>query len=966
MNFLRQSTAGQTVILGAMIDDTDFKTPETGLTIANTDVKLMKAGAASVNKNSGGGTHRVNGDYALTLDATDTNTTGHLRANIFVTGALVAWGDWQIVTQAVYDLFFAAGATGEVTLAPLTHTGAVIPTVTSNSDMRGTDSAALAADLAVVDGICDDILVDTNSTLPVQIGALNNFDPTSELVLANVTQISGDAVAADNLEAQYDATGLTGDNFPSTQLQVSAISSSSAATSITSESFTLTTGSQIGTFADTASPNQIYHEVSDAAGVMDVEYTFNIGVSGVPVELTLLGRLFNNNDTLTVEAFNGVTQVHDFLGTLVGTNSATDLPAVFNMLVSHVGVGNNAGLVKIKISGTGLTSATLFIDYCFCSFTSRAQTPVLDSGTLQGATANTATLKASSNGNDKWFQNTLLKLKGGTGAGQSRLITDYDGTTKIVTLKHAWIIQPTNTTDYEIFPASVHVATQDAGYENGAVFVNTLTGTPGTLLEVNGVLDNPVDTWADLLTLSAERGSKNAHIEPGSSITLTANSSNWEFNGQAGVIALGGQDISNAVFRRHNISGVGIGAAPAFFSNSIILNATLNEAFLINCGLTATLTLGAPGNYIIADARDSIAGIVNPVLDVSGDGITPTTVSLLAYEGSIDIKNMTAVDTVGLSGRGELVVNSVNAGGTIRVAGNFNITDNSGGNVTILQDGNVNVVNVEAAALAAANSIHLDKLLAANYDPASPPGATTALLNELIQNDLGVAQFTANALEQGPGGTGLTAQDLLDISDTVWQELLADHSGASGSVAEKLAAIPTTPMRGTDGANTVIPPSLAEFNARTLAAASYFNGATDTVANVTLVGTTTTNTDMRGTDAAATAAALALVKAVVDAIRIDTETDIPTALAALNDLSATEVNAEVVDVLFNDAISEPITVPTVNASFADKLAWVAATVLNKTISTATAVTVRNNADTATIGSSVVSATASSDTIGKVT
>jgi hypothetical protein len=48
-------------------------------------------------------------------------------------------------------------------------------------------------------------------------------------------------------------------------------------------------------------------------------------------------------------------------------------------------------------------------------------------------------------------------------------------------------------------------------------------------------------------------------------------------------------------------------------------------------------------------------------------------------------------------------------------------------------------------------------------------------------------------------------------------------------------------------------PTVGEFNARTLLAADYFDPAADTVANVTTVGTCTTNTDMRGTDSAALA-----------------------------------------------------------------------------------------------------------------
>ena len=68
----------------------------------------------------------------------------------------------------------------------------------------------------------------------------------------------------------------------------------------------------------------------------------------------------------------------------------------------------------------------------------------------------------------------------------------------------------------------------------------------------------------------------------------------------------------------------------------------------------------------------------------------------------------------------------------------------------------------------------------------------------------------------------------------------------------KISLIPTTAMRGTDGANTVVPPSVAQFNARTLVSSDYFDPAVDAVANVTLVATTTTNTDMRGTDSANT------------------------------------------------------------------------------------------------------------------
>jgi len=61
-------------------------------------------------------------------------------------------------------------------------------------------------------------------------------------------------------------------------------------------------------------------------------------------------------------------------------------------------------------------------------------------------------------------------------------------------------------------------------------------------------------------------------------------------------------------------------------------------------------------------------------------------------------------------------------------------------------------------------------------------------------------------------------------------------------------------------------PTVAEFNARTLLAANYFDPAVDVVANVTLVDTTTTNTDMRGTDNAALATSLATAQLDLDTI----------------------------------------------------------------------------------------------------
>jgi len=120
-------------------------------------------------------------------------------------------------------------------------------------------------------------------------------------------------------------------------------------------------------------------------------------------------------------------------------------------------------------------------------------------------------------------------------------------------------------------------------------------------------------------------------------------------------------------------------------------------------------------------------------------------------------------------------------------------------------------------------------------------------------------------------------------------ETVGATSGAIDDVTLVATTTANTDMRGTDSANTVVPPSVSQFNARTLVAADYFDPAADAVANVTLVDTTTANTDMRGTDSAATATALATVDGNVDAILVDTGTTIPAQISALNDVAATDI-----------------------------------------------------------------------------
>lgn len=73
-----------------------------------------------------------------------------------------------------------------------------------------------------------------------------------------------------------------------------------------------------------------------------------------------------------------------------------------------------------------------------------------DTGTAQAGTSTTITLKSASSSTDDYFNGLYVSITGGTGAGQSRIITDYVGSTKVATVDRAWTTAPNSTSTYSI------------------------------------------------------------------------------------------------------------------------------------------------------------------------------------------------------------------------------------------------------------------------------------------------------------------------------------------------------------------------------------------------------------------------------------------------------------------------------------------------------------------------------------
>lgn len=186
---------------------------------------------------------------------------------------------------------------------------------------------------------------------------------------------------------------------------------------------------------------------------------------------------------------------------------------------------------------------------------------------------------------------------------------------------------------------------------------------------------------------------------------------------------------------------------------------TVNDLTQTDIQLADTVTTltnlpSIPANWITA------AGITAAALNGKGDWNVGKTGYSLTQTFPTNFADMSITVTTGLVDITQTAADKVwgTAARILTASTNFN---------------DISTAEVNTQVDTALTDIHLDHLLAVDYDPASPPGTTTALFNELIESNAGVSRYTAAALAQAP--TGGSAPTVAQIADGVWDELLAGH-----------------------------------------------------------------------------------------------------------------------------------------------------------------------------------------------
>ncbi len=414
-------------------------------------------------------------------------------------------GTWPITPDATSDIqVFPGPGDMDVNVTQVSGVAEDLATATA--------LATVDTEVGVIDGIVDNILIDT-----AVIGAAGAGLTALPISDANVTQLGGSAqsltdikdfaddgydpatnkvtgvVLVDTTTTNTDMVGTDGANT-TTPPTVAAISDGvwdeAKVGHVGANTFgQVTQDTETDATAILADTNELQgDDVPGLIATLDtVVDTVKVDTAAILVDTstTLQGELDGiQTDTEDIQTQIGtagagltaipVTDVNvaQWLGTAPLTPNTDGLPRID---VDRIKNDSAAGDVLARIFGIG----TIFED----TITAATSTTV----TLSGAT----NIPASSAGNDDLLNNRVLIVQSGTGAQQIRVITDYDGTTQVATVA-----------TFDITPDT-----------SSSVVVLAMLVDPSSSLTVAGIADGVLDEALSGHTSAGTLGKALADVE---------------------------------------------------------------------------------------------------------------------------------------------------------------------------------------------------------------------------------------------------------------------------------------------------------------------------------------------------------------------------------------------------------------------------------------------------------------------
>lgn len=374
--------------------------------------------------------------------ATTVTLTGGVATDSYYNGALlvITAGTGQRQARVI------TGYVGSTAVATVEYAWATTPDSTSVFVVYGDSLSALNSSLQVTAASVQGNVTGSVASVAGTVGSVTgnvggNVTGSVGSVVGNVGGSVGSVTGAVTVGTNNDKAGYSLTTLDSLNLQ-----SGTAQTGSTSTTIKLAAGAEAtndnlyrgcvvkiysGTGASQARVITTYVASTrvatvDRAWIVTPDNTSNYAVLALDlpasdVSLQVAANAVNGNVTGSVGSVTGN------VGGSVGSVSGN----VGGSVASVVGsVGGSVGSVT--------TAVTL----------SLADSPVVNSGTAAAGASNTITLPAGASSVDQLYRGEVIKITGGTGAGQTRVILDY--TSKVATVDRNWITIPDATSVYAV------------------------------------------------------------------------------------------------------------------------------------------------------------------------------------------------------------------------------------------------------------------------------------------------------------------------------------------------------------------------------------------------------------------------------------------------------------------------------------------------------------------------------------
>ena len=436
------------MVVGPCKDDTDMKTLE----------EAIAYNAAGM-------------DVSLIVEKTDGTTT--VTAITLTTSGT---SDWTHIDGGYYEVEVTAAQNAEEGIAYLRGvcTG-VLPFESSKYDMvkaniydsliKGTD--VLQTDATQLAGV-------TQSLTDLKDFADDCYNPTSNKVYTNLMAINESTVSMGSLKDLVD----NGYNGASHKIKgvilADTVTALTGHTAQTGDSFArLGAPASASIAADLVVIDNFVDELESRLSVIRAGYLDNLSVGAVALASTAL------TDTTWTDA--KAAFLNHSIATVDGNVDAILLDTGTDGVLLAASA-TSAQLISDNWDEI-LTGATHNIATSAGRRVREIGAYAIHSGTAQAGNSIHLTLAAAASAIDGIYNRNLLVIVGGTGAGQTRTIVDYDGATKIALADREWRVSPDATSEYQITPDDTPL-TVDHGLVQGA------TDTTITIRDYASAVDN--------------------------------------------------------------------------------------------------------------------------------------------------------------------------------------------------------------------------------------------------------------------------------------------------------------------------------------------------------------------------------------------------------------------------------------------------------------------------------------------